>query len=264
MQISRSGYYEYLHRKQSNRSIENEVLSERIKDIFQHHKGRYGAIRITQVLQNEGIIINRKRVARLMRNMELFARGANFTYKRYNKKSHQTARKNLINQVFKETQKNRVWVGDITYIPTKRGFLYLAAFVDLFTRKVTGWAMSTRIDVHLTMDAFLQAFGRERPSPGLIVHTDQGSQFTSGHFMMLLREHGAVLSNSRKGNPYDNALMESFFRTLKRELVNGAQYMDQEQARQDIFKYIELYYNTERMHSSLGYVSPKQFEFQNS
>ena len=240
------------------------MLSERIKAIFEHHRGRYGSLRIVKVLRDDGIVVGRRRIARLMRKMELYAKGARYTYKQYNKRSRQKARENLVNQVFKETQKNRIWVGDITYIPTGRGFLYLAAFVDMFTRKVIGWAMSTRINEKLVMDAFLQAFGRENPGFGLIVHTDQGAQFTGGHFRTLLSEHGATSSNSRKGNPYDNALMESFFKTLKRELINGSHYYDQEEAKQDIFKYIELYYNTERMHSSLGYISPKQFEVHNS
>ena len=151
-----------------------------------------------------------------------------------------------------------------TYVPTKHGFLYLAVFIDIFSRKVTGWAMDTRIRDSLVLSALNQAIGREHPDPGLIVHTDRGSQYTSQRFQALLTRWGFVQSMSRKGNPYDNAIMESFYRTLKRELVQDAHYENPEQARQDIFRYIELYYNTERIHSALGWLSPVQFENQNT
>ncbi|WP_131701614.1 IS3 family transposase, partial [Gottschalkia purinilytica] len=128
--------------------------------------------------------------------------------------------------------------------------------LDIYSRKVCGWSMSRKMKDTLVMDAFMQAYRRERPKEGLIVHTDQGSQFTSGNFQTLLRTHGAVSSVSRKGNPYDNALMESFYRTIKRELIQDANFETPEQAQQEIFKYIELYYNTKRMHSSIGYLSP--------
>lgn len=262
MEVSRSGFYEYLHRRPSRRVLENDILKDEIKSIFEENKGRYGSLRIAKVLSKRGVTVNRKRIGRLMSGMNLFAKGARYHYKHYNKKAATSDRPNLLNQIFSAPGKNRIWVGDITYIPTQKGYLYLAVFLDIHTRKVTGWSMSRRMKDRLVIDAYKQAFGREHPKTGLIVHTDQGSQFTSGHFRTLLAQTGAILSNSRKGNPYDNALMESFYRTIKRELVQGAHFETPEQAQMEIFKYIELYYNPKRIHSSLGYVSPIQFENQ--
>jgi putative transposase len=229
LNISRSGFYEYLQRKPSNRTIENEVLSKHIERIFAEHKGRYGAIRIAKSLKREGINEDRP---------------------------------NLLNQIFDAEGKNQIWTGDITYIHTKRGYLYLAVFLDVYSRRVVGWSMERRMKESLVIQAFLQAYGREKPKGGLIVHTDQGSQYTGEKFRSVLKTYGAMHSNSRKGNPYDNAMMESFYRTLKRELVQGANFETPEQAQKEIFQYIELYYNTKRMHSALGYLFPAQFEMQ--
>ncbi|EOO65535.1 hypothetical protein IKE_03438 [Bacillus cereus VD196] len=183
--------------------------------------------------------------------MKLYAKGSRYRYKRYNKKAPSIERPNLLNQVFQTDQRNKIWVGDITYIPTQKGTLYLAVFVDMYSRKVIGWSMSTRMKDSLVIDAFLQGYKKEHPKKGLIIHTDQGSQYTSGNFQTTLKKYGAVSSVSRKGNPYNNALMESFYKTIKRELIQGAKFKTPEQARKEIFKYIELYYNTKRMRSSL-------------
>jgi len=264
LNISRSGFYEYLHRKPSNRAIENEILSQHIKQIFEEHKGRYGSIRIAKSLEKEGVSANHKRVGRLMRAMGLYAKGTRYRYKHYHKTTDNEDRPNLLNQVFNAGGKNQIWIGDITYIHTKRGYLYLAVFLDVYSRRVVGWSMERRMKENLVIQAFLQAYGREKPNEGLIVHTDQGSQYTGGSFRSILKAYGATHSNSRKGNPYDNAMMESFYRTLKRELVKGANFETPEQAQKEIFQYIELYYNTKRMHSALGYLSPSQFEVQQS
>jgi putative transposase len=199
-----------------------------------------------------------------MREMQLYPKGTRYRYKQFNKKSNGIDHPNLLNQVFKTDKKNKIWVGDIAYIPTKKSTLYLAVFIDIFSRKVVGWAMDTRMKEELVIMAFHQAYGKEQPGPGLIVHTDQGTQFTSGNFQSLLKSKSATHSASRKGNPYDNALMESFYRTLKRELIEDAHYENPEQAQREIFKYIEMYYNTKRIHSALGYMSPSQFENKNS
>ena len=153
---------------------------------------------------------------------------------------------------------------DITYVPTHEGYLYLAAFLDLCTRKIVGWSISSTMTERLVMDAFLQGFGKERPAPGFIVHTDQGSQFTGGNFTTLVRSKGAILSNSSKGNPYDNALMESFYKTLKRELVNNAGFKTKDEARKALVSSIELYYNSVRKHSARGYMAPREYEELNS
>jgi len=264
LNISRSGFYEYLQRKPSARSLENEVLCQNIKRIFEEHKGRYGSVRIAKSLKKEGVFANHKRVGRLMRAMGLYAKGTRYRYKHYHQSTNNQERPNLLNQVFNAESKNKIWAGDITYIYTKRGYLYLAAFVDLYSRRVVGWSMERRMKESLVIQAFLQAYGREQPKEGLIVHTDQGSQYTGGNFQSVLKAYGVTHSNSRKGNPYDNAMMESFYRTLKRELVQGANFETPEQAKKEIFQYIELYYNTKRMHSALGYLSPVEFEIQDS
>lgn len=246
LKISRSGFYDYLHRRKSKRAIENEALAEIITDIFKENEGRYGCRRIQKVLLRRNIKINEKRVSRIMSKQGLIAKGAKKPYRYYPNKTQYEERENILNCVFSASKKNKIWVGDITYIPTRHGFL------------------DTRIKDSLVMSAFYQAVGRELPNEGLIVHTDQGAQFTSQRFQALLLRYGCKQSMSRKGNPYDNAVMESFYRTLKRELVQDADYDNPEQARMDIYKYIETYYNTKRIHSALGWLSPIQFEIQNS
>lgn len=264
LKVSRSGFYEYLNRKKSKRTIENEALYEIIKDIFEEHKGRYGARRIQLVLEKINIKANHKRIAKIMNKNGLVARGTRKVYPAYPKVKPYEEKENILNQVFEAKEKNKIWVGDITYIKTKNGFLYLSVFIDIFSRKVTGWAMDTRIRSGLVLSSLTQAIGRENPNPGLIVHTDRGSQYTCRNFQSSLVACGFKHSMSRRGNPYDNAVIESFYRTLKRELVKGANYDNPEQARLEIFKYIEFYYNTKRMHSALNYMSPIEYELKNS
>lgn len=263
LKISRSGYYDFLQRKKSKRTIENEALTEMITDIFIENNSRYGARRIKLVLEQRGVKVNSKRVSKLMSQHGLIAKGTRKNYHKSPSSKPYEEKENILNRVFTAHERNKVWVGDITYIPTKHGFLYLAAFIDIYSRKVTGWAMDTRLRDTLVLSALNQAIGREHPEEGLLVHTDRGSQYTSQRFQALLMRYGFRQSMSRKGNPYDNAIMESFYRTLKRELVQDAHYDNPEQARQDIFRYIELYYNTKRIHSALGWMSPTQFEAQN-
>ncbi len=263
LKISRSGYYDFLKRRKSKRAIANEALTEIIEDIFHENNSRYGARRIQLVLEKRGIKVNPKTVSKLMSQHGLIAKGARKSYRRVPNSKPYEEKENILNRVFTAKERNKIWVGDITYIPTKHGFLYLAVFIDIYSRKVTGWAMDTRIRDTLVLSALNQAIGREHPEEGLLVHTDRGSQYTSQRFQALLVRYGIQQSMSRKGNPYDNAIMESFYRTLKRELVQDANYDTPEQARQDIFRYIELYYNTKRIHSAIGWLSPTQFEAQN-
>ena len=180
-----------------------------------------------------------------MRTLGLQAKGTPRRYRKTNTPSRQE-KANLLDRVFSVSNRNSVWVGDITYIPTKQGFLHLAVMIDLYSRKVVGWSMSSGISERLATGALNQAIGRENPAAGLIVHTDRGSQYTSRAFQKALDENGFTHSMSRKGNPYDNAVSESFFRTLKRELVKGAAFEDRLVAQQAIFKYIELYYNRQK------------------
>ena len=194
----------------------------------------------------------------------LLAKGAKKDYKHYPNRTQYSEKENILDGVFSTISKNKIWVGDITYIHTKHGFLYLSVFIDLFIRKVVGCSMDTRMKDDLVIAALYQVVQREHPESGLIVHTDRGAQYTSKRFSALLDYFHFPQSMSRKGNPYDNAVMESFYRTLKRELVQDFKFENPEQARLEIFKYIETYYNTKRIHSTLGYVSPLEFEMQNS
>lgn len=196
--------------------------------------------------------------------MALYAKGSRYKYKYKNYKRPSLIHPNLVNQTFLATRKNIIWLGDITYIKVSERFLFLAVYINVFTRKIVGWSMDTRMKDQLVIDALNQAVGKEQPQPGLIIHTDQGSQYTGSRFQSLLRQHNFKASMSRKGNPYDNALMESFYKTIKRELIHDANFASIEQAQLEIFKYIETYYNTKRLHSSLGFLSPKEFEILNN
>ena len=259
LKVSASGYYYWKNAPKSNRQIEQEVLEDLVKDIFYAHKRRYGAVRIARELKKRDIGVNEKRVRIVMRRLGLQAKGTRKPYQNKSTLAQRSVAKNLLNRIFSTSVPNKVWMGDITYIRTEQGWMYLCVFIDAYSRKVVGWATSHRLTKELAMQAFSSAVGRRNPVGGFTVHTDQGSQFSSKAFDELLRKHGAIPSMSRKGNPYDNAVVESFYRTLKRELIEG-RYKTRHEAKQEIFHYIELYYNTKRMHSALGYLSPTEYE----
>lgn len=258
LNVSRKGYYQYI--RKSNRTLENEVLIEKIKDLYYQNKGVYGSPRIAIALNNIDIFTSKNRVARHMRNMNLQAK----TYKRkrnsYRRIEKSLISDNLINQCFVTKSKNQVWLGDITYIPVVNKNIYLASFIDVFTRKIVGWTISNRINEQLVISAFEKAIVNEKPSIGLIVHTDRGSQYTSKNYQALLLKYGAISSMSRPGNPFDNALMESFYKSLKSELLINGKFENTQKAKNAVFEYIEMFYNTKRLHSSLGYMSPIEFE----
>lgn len=262
MRVSKSGYYEYVHRRKSNAQIEREALEGFVADVFERHHARYGYRRINQELRRAGIFVSEKRVPRIMRRLGLVAKGATRKHSVQKRVEPGDPRLNLVERVFAVNERNRLWAGDITYVPTSEGWLYLAAVIDAFSRKVVGWSMSDRITEKVAIDAIEQAVGRERPPDdgSLVFHDDQGAQYTSKAFRRCLDSHGITQSVSRPGTPLGNAVAESFFKTLKRELVKGRGYKTKGEAKQDIFKYIELYYNAVRMHSTLGYVSPVEYE----
>lgn len=264
MKVSKSGFYEYLGRKKSNAQIEREALEGFIVEAFERHKGRYGYRRINRELRKSGISVSEKRVLHIMQKLGLAGKGATRKHRIQKKVEPGDPRLNLVERAFTVGERNRLWVGDITYIPTGEGWLYLAAVIDAFSRKVVGWSMSERITEKVAIDAMEQAVGREDPPDdgSLVFHDDQGAQYTSRSFQRCLDSHGIVQSVSRPGTPLDNAVAESFFKTLKRELVKGRSYRTRDEAKQDIFKYIELYYNRVRMHSTLGYMSPVEYERQ--
>lgn len=264
MKVSKSGFYEYLGRKKSDAQIEREAIEGFVVEAFERHKGRYGYRRINRELRKSGIVVSEKRVLRIMQKLGLAGKGATRKHRIQKKVEPGDPRLNLVERAFTVGERNRLWVGDITYIPTREGWLYLAAVIDAFSRKVVGWSMSERITEKVAIDAMEQAVGREGPPDdgSLVFHDDRGAQYTSRSFRRCLDSHGIVQSVSRPGTPLDNAVAESFFKTLKRELVKERSYGTRDEAKQDIFKYIELYYNRVRMHSTLGYMSPVEYERQ--
>lgn len=258
--VSRSGYYGWTQRGESRKSKEDEVLTIVIKWLFEKHKKRYGAPRIAKDLRDEGILCGRHRTARIMRENGLKAR-AKKKFKVTTDSWHKLPiAPNLLNQDFKVNRPNQVWVSDITYIWTREGWMYLCTIIDLYSRKVVGWAMNKRMTKEFVIRALDQAYYRRRPGKGLIFHSDRGSQYASHAFRKRLAQYGMIQSMSGKGNCYDNAVAESFFRTLKTELIYEEVYLTREQAKQSIFEYIEVYYNRIRRHSFIDYFSPDAFE----
>ena len=264
MKVSKSGFYEYLGRKKSDTQIEREAIEGFVVEAFERHKGRYGYRRINRELRKSGIVVSEKRVLRIMQKLGLAGKGATRKHRVQKKVEPGDPRLNLVERAFTVGERNRLWVGDITYIPTREGWLYLAAVIDAFSRKVVGWSMSERITEKVAIDAMEQAVGREGPPDdgSLVFHDDQGAQYTSRSFQRCLDSHGRVQSVSRPGTPLDNAVAESSFRTLKRESMEGRSYGTGDEAKRDIFKRIEPYYDRVRMHSTLGYMSPVEYERQ--
>lgn len=262
LEVSRSGFYAWRKRPASARDKRREELTQQIRKIHQRpHHDTYGAPRVHQELIAQGHACNRKTVAKCMRAAGIQSR----TTKKFrvtttdSNHSHPIA-ENIVDRDFSPSEKNQTWVADITYIPTKEGWLYLAAVEDLFSRKIVGWSMSERIDSRLVVAALEMAIQRELPGAGLVAHSDRGVQYASEHYQQLLSQQGMRCSMSRKANCWDNAPMESFFATLKKELVHQEQYQTRDQARQSLFDYIEVFYNRVRLHSALDYQSPLQFE----
>jgi putative transposase len=258
--VSESGLYAWRKRPTCRRKREDAHLMQEIQQVFEKHQGRYGSPRIHRDLHDEGITCSRKRVARLMRAEELSARSKQrrvVTTKR--DEAHPVA-PNLLNREFQAKGPNKKWVADITYIPTAQGWLYLAVILDLYSRMVVGWSMSSNCDESLVERALEQALARRRPPGGLLHHSDRGSQYTSHAYQAYLKRHGIQASMSRKGNCWDNAVMESFFGTLKDECVRETIYSSRDEARVALFTYMEVYYNRLRRHSTLGYVSPFNYE----
>lgn len=264
MKISKSGFYGYLGRKKPNAQIEREALEGFVVEAFERRKSRYGYRRIDRKLRKSGIAVSEKRVLRIMRKLGLAGKGATRKNRIQKKVELGDPRLNLAERAFTAGERNRPWVGGIACMPAREGRLYLAAVTGAFSRKVVGRSMSERIAGKVAIDAIGQAVGREGPPDdgGLVFHDDQGAQHASRSFQRCLDSHGMVQSVSRPGTPLDNAVAESFSKTLKRELVEGRSYGTRDEAKQDIFKHIELYYNRVRMHSTLDYMSPVEYERQ--
>ena len=258
--VSRSGYYAFVDRPQSKRTTADAMLGTEIETIFAEKKQRYGAVRITRELRRTGHRTSKKRTARLMRQRGLRASRPHRRVMTTNSKHSEPIAENLLKRDFTATAPDQKWAGDITYIQTEEQWLYLAVILDLFSRQVVGWAMSDRIDQQLTQDAMRMALSTRRPQGPLIMHTDRGVQHAAGDYRQLQKDWSVTPSMSRKGNCYDNAVSESFFATLKKELVYREHYVTHQQARASLFEYIEVFYNRNRMHSTLEYRTPVEFE----
>jgi putative transposase len=258
--VSASGYYAWRKQPLSQRGRDDRRLKVKIRSIHQETRERYGSPRIHRELQAQGERVSEKRVARLMREERIRARGKRrFRATTDSNHTHPTWPHRLQRQ-FQVEGADQVWLGDITYLRTGEGWLYLAVVLDLFSRRVVGWSLSQRIDQKLTLRALRHALQQRRPGPGLVHHTDQGSQYAAKAYRQELEKRRLEGSMSRRGNCWDNAPMESFFATLKREL--GDDFESRPEARRLVFEYLEVFYNRQRRHSSLGYVSPQEFEDQ--
>ena len=260
-EFSRSSYYKQRDGQLSKNKVARLLAESIITKAFNDSGGEYGARRIIKVLSKNQIRMGKKRVIRIMNDLGLKPKARKkfkVTTQQSNKPYYVAP--NLLEQDFTETAPNQAWVTDITYVPTQEGWLYVATVIDLFSRKVVGLAMSQRLKTDLVLRAVTQATTRRKPAPGLILHSDRGSQYTSRSYRKLTQKSGITLSMSSTGNCYDNAVAESFFHTLKIAVVHGQTYQTRNQATRTIFEYIELFYNQERMHSTLNYLSPNEFE----
>lgn len=262
LDVSRSGYYDWLLSQEfpSARTLENKELSEKIKRIFIEHKCRYGSRRIRKALLKMDYQISRRRVGKLMKENNLYCKTQR-KFKHTTDSNHDLPiAPDLLQRDFSPAKANQAYVGDITYISTDEGWLYLAVVIDLFSRQVVGWSMNKRMKASLVNDALSMAICHRKPLKGLVSHTDRGSQYASKSHRKLLESHGIKQSMSRKGNCWDNAVAESFFHTLKTELIYHERFKTREEAKQTIFHYIEAYYNRLRMHSANDYLSPVDYE----
>ena len=258
--VSPAGYYAWRARPESPRAVANRDLLTAIRQFHHDSRQTYGSPRIWRALREQGHRVGEHRVARLMRHDDLRAK----TAKKWQATTHSShclpVVANTLQRQFTVSQPNRVWAGDITYVWTMEGWLYLAVLLDLYSRAVIGWAMGPRLTGDLTEQALRMALKTRQPQAGLLHHTDRGSQYAAEPYQQMLTAHGITASMSRKGNCWDNACVESFFGTLKRELIHHRQYSTRDEAKREIFEYLEVFYNRQRRHSTLGYQSPAEYE----
>jgi putative transposase len=261
LRVSRSGFYSWRKRPPSVTATRRAALTREVREVHRISREAYGAVRVHQALGQHGTKCDRKTVAKVMREAGIRSKTSRkFRVTTTDSHHPHPVAENVLARDFTAQKANQKWVADITYIATLEGWLYLAAVIDLFTRKVVGWSMSERIDSRLAVDALEMAVSRQLPDAGLIAHSDRGVQYASEHYQRTLTTHGIECSMSRRGDCWDNAPAESFFATLKKELVHHEVYETRTEARASLFEYIEVFYNRQRLHSSLGYVSPTDFE----
>lgn len=261
LEVSSSGYYQWLKALPSKRAIANEKLDNNIIGIFSQNRGRYGAIRITKELQAQGKIVGKNRVATRMRSLELRALAKRKWKATTDSKHNLPVAENLLNRNWSTTGPNQKWVTDVTYGWTQEGWLYLATVMDLYSRAIIGWTLHNSLETSLISEALQKALWKRKFPKGVLVHSDRGSQYCSHEYQKLLKDNGLICSMSRKGNCWDNAPMESFYHSLKVELVQFVLgFKTREEARHAITVYIEEYYNKERRHSAIAYQAPFMFE----
>jgi len=261
LEVSPSGYYAWRGRTESVRRVADRGLAADIRRIHADNRAVYGSPRVKAALRAEGIRIGVNRVARLMRHHGIQGRYKRRVPRTTDSNHTHSIAPNLLDRQFTAAAPNQVWLADITYVPTAEGWLYLAVVLDLFARRVVGWAMSETMPQQLTIDALRMAIARRRPAPGLLHHSDRGSQYAAHAYRRLLAENGMRCSMSRKGNCWDNAPMESFFGSMKTELDNDEiAFETRQQARVAVFGFLETFYNRRRLHSAIGYRSPDEYE----
>ncbi len=260
LKVSPAGYYAWLARPESERAKANRRLLVDIRAFHERSDRTYGSPRIARDLREAGHAVSENRVARLMRASAIRAKTARKWRATTNSSHKLPVAANTLDRRFAVSAPNRVWAGDISYLWTEEGWLYLAVVLDLYSRAVIGWALGPRLTTELAREALTMALWRRRPAPGLLHHSDRGVQYSAHDYQRLLADHGIACSMSRKGNCWDNACVESFFRTLKVERVYHRRYRTREEARQDVFQWIEVFYNRQRRHSTLGYRTPAEFE----
>jgi len=262
LQVSLSGFYRWEKAPVSKRKLENTRIKERVKDIFSAHKGMVGSPLVTADLRDEHEFskVSRPRVARIMREMGLRCKATKKFVVTTDSKHNQPVAPNLLDRNFTVSAPNIAWVGDITYIRIGAKWHYLTVFIDLFSRAVVGWDLSDSLASDSTIHAFQKAIMRRRPAPGLMIHSDRGIQYASFSFRTVLEKHGFIQSMSRKGNCWDNAVAESFFASLKTQLIHHVKFRDKLEAEHSLFNYIEVYFNRQRKHSTNGYKTPALLE----
>jgi putative transposase len=263
LEVSRTSYYQWKKRLSTQRRIEEEKFTELVRKHYQLSNGRFGLLKLVREIRKEGFCVNKKRIYRLMKKQGLYS----LTSRKFKvtTKQGKGARfsENLLDGKFQATRANEIWTSDITYIWTKEGWLYLAVVLDIYSRRIVGWSIQQRATSDIVLNALMMAITNRKPGKGIIFHSDRGSQYTSELVRSRLNLYGFRQSMSGKGNCYDNAITETFFSLLKRELVYLTEFETREQARREIFEYIEIFYNRQRIHSSLDYLSPVEFEMKN-
>lgn len=258
--VSRSGYYHWQRRRIVQRKLAETKLLLQLKKHYQLSRGRYGLLRLTSAIRKEGMLVNKKRVYRLMKKYGIFSKTKKKFKVTTKQKDKDSFSANLVNGRFEANGINQIWTSDITYIWTNEGWLYLAVVLDVYNREIIGWSLNQRCSADLVLNAFSMAINNRKPEPGIIFHSDRGSQYTSARFRNTLAHYGFIQSMSGKGNCYDNSITESFFSTLKKEVVYLTNFETKEQAAVEIFEFIEIFYNRKRLHSALGYSSPLEFK----